>query len=92
MLARYFNWKIPIDDALAISFIVFVLLQPGAVYQVGFQLSYLATVSLIYSGPILANGYETGGCKVIFNDICLSTLSVSAFTAIIFMKLVCRHF
>ncbi|MGM9945550.1 MAG: DNA internalization-related competence protein ComEC/Rec2 [Lysinibacillus sp.] len=54
MLARYFNWRIPIDDALAISFIVFVLLQPGAVYQVGFQLSYLATVSLIYSGPILA--------------------------------------
>ena len=54
MLARYFNWRIPIDAALAISFIVFVLLQPGAVYQVGFQLSYLATVSLIYSGPILA--------------------------------------
>ena len=53
MLARYFNWRIPIDDALAISFILFVLLQPGAVYQVGFQLSYLATASLIYSGPIL---------------------------------------
>ena len=54
MLARYFRWRLPIDDALAISFIVFVLLQPGAVYQVGFQLSYLATVSLIYSGPVLA--------------------------------------
>ena len=54
MIARYFNWRIPIDDALAISFIMFVLLQPGAVYQIGFQLSYLATVSLIYSGPILA--------------------------------------
>lgn len=54
MLARYFRWRLPIDDALAISFIVFVLLQPGAVYQVGFQLSYLATVSLIYSSPILA--------------------------------------
>lgn len=54
MLARYFKWRLPIDDALAISFIIFVLWQPGAVYQVGFQLSYLATLSLIYSSPLLA--------------------------------------
>ncbi len=53
MLARYFKWRLPIDDALAISFIVFVIWQPGAIYQVGFQLSYLATVSLIYSSPLL---------------------------------------
>lgn len=48
------QWKgrLAIDDALAISFICFVLLQPGAIYQIGFQLSYLATVSLIYSGQI----------------------------------------
>ncbi|WP_332647344.1 DNA internalization-related competence protein ComEC/Rec2 [Lysinibacillus sp. 54212] len=54
LLAKYFNWRLPIEDALAISFIGFVLLEPGAVYQVGFQLSYLATLSLIYSAPILA--------------------------------------
>lgn len=53
MLANYFRWKIPIADALAISFIGFVLLEPGAVWQVGFQLSYLATLSLVYSGRIL---------------------------------------
>lgn len=54
MLAKYFRWRLPMDDALAISFIVFVLWQPGAIYQVGFQLSYLATASLVFSGPILA--------------------------------------
>ena len=54
MLARYFRWRLPVDDALAISFILFVLWQPGSVYQVGFQLSYLATASLVFSGPILA--------------------------------------
>ena len=52
MLMRYVKWRVPIDDALAISFIGFVLLEPGVIFQVGFQLSYLATASLIYSGVI----------------------------------------
>ncbi|MCL1701389.1 DNA internalization-related competence protein ComEC/Rec2 [Lysinibacillus sp. Bpr_S20] len=53
MLMRYAKWQISIDDALAISFICFVLLEPGVIFQIGFQLSYLATVSLVYSGVIL---------------------------------------
>lgn len=52
MLMRYVKWRVPIDDALAISFIGFVLLEPGVIFQVGFQLSYLATASLVYSGVI----------------------------------------
>ena len=54
MLAKYFRWHLPMDDALSISFILFVLWQPGSIYQVGFQLSYLAAASLVFSGPILA--------------------------------------
>ncbi|SOC36352.1 competence protein ComEC [Ureibacillus acetophenoni] len=50
--------KIPVDDALAISFIFFVLIEPWSIYQIGFQLSYLATLSLIYSGNIL-NRYKS---------------------------------
>ncbi|GLC88537.1 DNA internalization-related competence protein ComEC/Rec2 [Lysinibacillus piscis] len=53
LLLRYFNWRLAIDDALAWSFIGFVLLEPGVIFQVGFQLSYLATASLIYSNRIL---------------------------------------
>ncbi|KGR78561.1 DNA internalization-related competence protein ComEC/Rec2 [Ureibacillus manganicus] len=45
--------KLSMDDALAISFIFFVFLEPWSIYQVGFQLSYLATVSLIYSSNLL---------------------------------------
>lgn len=52
MLMRYVKWRVPTDDALAISFIGFVLLEPGVIFQVGFQLSYLAAGSLIYSGVI----------------------------------------
>ncbi|EON71812.1 DNA internalization-related competence protein ComEC/Rec2 [Lysinibacillus sphaericus] len=52
MLMRYVKWQVPIDDALAISFIGFVLLEPGVIFQVGFQLSYLATLGIVYSGMI----------------------------------------
>ncbi|MER2037542.1 MAG: DNA internalization-related competence protein ComEC/Rec2 [Solibacillus sp.] len=53
LLAQYFRIKIPMDDALSMSFICFVLIEPGAIFQVGFQLSYLATYSLVYSSHIL---------------------------------------
>lgn len=52
-IVRYFRIRLALNDALAISFILFVMLEPGVVYQVGFQLSYLATFSLIYSSKIL---------------------------------------
>lgn len=55
IVARFMRWKLSVDDALALSFIGFVLMEPGVIYQVGFQLSYLATASLIYSGRILAH-------------------------------------
>lgn len=57
LLTQLFK-KIPVDDALAISFIFFVLIEPWSIYQIGFQLSYLATLSLIYSGNLL-NRYKS---------------------------------
>ena len=54
LLARYFRWRVSAVDALAISFIGFILIQPGVLYQVGFQLSYLATFSLIFSSRLIA--------------------------------------
>lgn len=47
------KWRLPVDDALAISFILFVFLEPWSVYQIGFQLSYLATAALIYSSRLI---------------------------------------
>ena len=83
MLATYFRWKIPMDDALALSFIVFLVLEPGAIYQVGFQLSYLATYSLVYSSRILARYVKFLG-TIIFYYLCLSTPCVSFITASLF--------
>ncbi|KYG88842.1 DNA internalization-related competence protein ComEC/Rec2 [[Bacillus] sp. KCTC 13219] len=54
MLARYFKWRLSALDAMAISFIVFVIWQPAVLYQIGFQLSYLAALSLILSSKLLA--------------------------------------
>ncbi|PYF08786.1 DNA internalization-related competence protein ComEC/Rec2 [Ureibacillus chungkukjangi] len=45
--------KLAAADALSISFIFFVYLEPWSIYQIGFQLSYLATISLIYSGQFI---------------------------------------
>lgn len=53
LLITRVKWHISINDALAISFICFVLLEPWVIYQIGFQLSYLATISLIYSSRLL---------------------------------------
>lgn len=52
MILRMIKLDLPMDDALAFSFIGFVLLEPGVIFQIGFQLSYLAAVSLVYSGTI----------------------------------------
>lgn len=95
LLAKYFRWRLPVDDALAISFIFFVLWQPGSIYQVGFQLSYLATASLVFSGPILARAdtwwmqgfFITCVCQLLTYPLLLFhfyELSLSSFIANIF--------
>ncbi|WP_445477842.1 DNA internalization-related competence protein ComEC/Rec2 [Lysinibacillus irui] len=65
MILRMNKLVLSIDDALAISFIGFVLLEPGVIFQIGFQLSYLAAVSLVYSGTIFKqtkNGLARSFC------------------------------
>lgn len=95
MFAQYFRWKIPMDDALSLSFIVFVLLEPGAIFQVGFQLSYLATYSLVYSGRILSrysnwfvqSFFITFVCQILVYPLLLFhffEISLSSFIANIF--------
>lgn len=49
--------KLTAADALSLTFIGFVLYNPSVIYQVGFQLSYLATVALIYSTKILMTSH-----------------------------------
>ena len=53
LLSRQFHQRLSIEDAFSASFIIFILLQPGVILQIGFQLSYGATASLIFSSPLL---------------------------------------
>lgn len=55
MLARFWKWRLSALDALSICFIVFVIWQPAVFYQIGFQLSFLATCSLVLSSKLLAS-------------------------------------
>ena len=99
LLMRYFRWHVSIDDALAISFICFVLLEPGVIYQIGFQLSYLATVSLVYSAGIfklstnwiIRSFFITFVCQLLVYPLLLHhfyEISISSFLAnIIFVPL-----
>lgn len=54
LLAASGRLRIRLDDALAISAIVFIVYQPFVLFQPGFQLSYLAACSLVYSSVLLA--------------------------------------
>lgn len=54
LLLQFKQTKIGAADALAFSFIGFVLYEPAAIFQIGFQLSYLATAALIFSTHLLA--------------------------------------
>ncbi|WP_203246854.1 DNA internalization-related competence protein ComEC/Rec2 [Sporosarcina beigongshangi] len=54
LLAASGRLRVRLDDALAISAIVFIIFQPFVLFQPGFQLSYLAACSLVYSSALLA--------------------------------------
>ena len=53
LLAVSGNLRLRLDDALALSALFFIIMQPHIVFQPGFQLSYLAAFSLLYSSAIL---------------------------------------
>ena len=54
LLMSFGGMKIRLDNALAISAMVFILYQPFVLFQPGFQLSYIAAFSLVFSSKILA--------------------------------------
>ena len=93
------NKKVPIDDALSICCILFLTLSPHSLFQVGFQLSYMATYSLIYSSRILfssanlfvQNFFMTLVCQLLTYPLLIFhfyELSLSSFLAnIVFVPL-----
>lgn len=91
--------KWPIADILSISGIVYLFLSPYVLFEVGFQLSYLATFSIIYSSQLLQrqsnsllqNFYLTFVCQLLTYPLLLFhfyEVSLSSFFAnILFVPL-----
>ncbi|GGA32622.1 DNA internalization-related competence protein ComEC/Rec2 [Psychrobacillus lasiicapitis] len=95
LLSLLFKKKLAIDDAFSLSVIGFVLLTPWVIFQIGFQLSYLAAFSLIYSSVFLKNSTSyvmqsfviTALCQLIVYPILLYQfyeISISSFLANLF--------
>ncbi|WP_083844929.1 DNA internalization-related competence protein ComEC/Rec2 [Paenisporosarcina sp. TG20] len=53
MLSKQLNKRLAIEDAFALSILLFIFIQPGVLLQIGFQLSYLAAAALLFSSPFL---------------------------------------
>ena len=53
ILSALMKRRLRVENALALTFICFVMVFPRSIFQIGFQLSYLATFSILYSQKIL---------------------------------------
>ena len=92
LLSLLFRKKMAIEDAFSLSIIGFVFLSPWIIFQIGFQLSYLAAFSLIYSTILLKSSPSyliqsfiiTAVCQLIVYPILLYQfyeISISSFLA-----------
>lgn len=92
MISRASKSLLTVDDALSISFILLLAYQPAMVFQIGFQLSYLATAALIYSSRVLQSSnhvllqsfYMTFVCQLLVYPLLIYhffELSLSSFVA-----------
>lgn len=92
LISMAYRKKIAMDDAFSLSIIGFVFISPWIVYQIGFQISYLAAFSLIYSSVLLNSSSSylkksfmiTAVCQLIVYPILLYhfyEVSISSFLA-----------
>ena len=59
ILFRYFKWKLAASDALSLVFILYLLLDPFILNNVGFQLSFLVSFSLVLSSHTLLKSSQS---------------------------------
>ncbi|NYF24947.1 DNA internalization-related competence protein ComEC/Rec2 [Sporosarcina sp. JAI121] len=69
LLASSGRVKVRLDDALGISAVCFILYEPFVLFQPGFQLSYLAACSLVYSSSMLSKSKTAIGLSFLVTSI-----------------------
>jgi competence protein ComEC len=62
-------------NSLSLSALIICIFDPGAVFDVGFQLSYAATLSIILINPVINKWYQTKNpiMKYIWTTVSIST-------------------
>jgi competence protein ComEC len=58
VLSKYLNQKQPIENALISSMLLLLLCKPTFLFDVGFQLSYIAVLSIVKLQPLLYTIYS----------------------------------
>ncbi|OCS94694.1 DNA internalization-related competence protein ComEC/Rec2 [Caryophanon latum] len=99
LIAQFFRKPLPLLTIIAASCLAYLCINPGTLFQVGFQLSYLASLALIMSARLLAR-YDnfwmqsfivTVVCQLLTYPLLLYhfyTLSISSFFAnVVFVPL-----
>ena len=86
LLAGYLGRLSKINNALALTAVIMLLVNPKIlVYDLGFQLSFLATLGLVYLNPVLSQILKIKNLKlkivqVILGDYLLTTISAIIMT------------
>ncbi len=86
LLAGYLGRLSKIKNVLVLTAAIMLLINPQIlVFDLGFQLSFLATLGLIYLNPVLIKLAKIENCKIkivklIFGDYLLTTLSAIIMT------------
>lgn len=69
LVTTFSRVRIRLDNAIAFSAIVFILYQPFVLFQPGFQLSYIAAISLVLSSQLLARTKTVVGTSFLVTSI-----------------------
>jgi len=70
LLVSMLKKRISVDQAFALSILMFIFYQPSVLLQVGFQLSYGAAAALIYSSRILNQSHSPIRQSFLITSLC----------------------
>ncbi|MDV2683059.1 DNA internalization-related competence protein ComEC/Rec2 [Alkalihalophilus lindianensis] len=76
MVFLRFKWNIPPLFAIAIVFLVYLALNPYALFQLGFQLSFLVSFSLLVSAEVINKRYSSWLAKLVAVTILAQLVSL----------------
>ena len=75
-IGKYFNQSKAIYNAIAVSALLILLFRPNAIFDIGFQLSYAAVLSIVLFQPFFKKFYfSKNKIAIYFTDIVLVSLA-----------------